>query len=296
MDGFGIGEAYSLGCALAWGIAVVLFKKSGESLGPFALNFLKNWIGVLLMSLTILVVQGVQMPAIPVTDLLLILFSGWIGIAVGDTLFFKALNAIGASRMAAAQTLYSPFVIVLSLIFLGERLRAAQWGGVVLVLAGILLVTYVRAAQRVEGQTLLRGVLTGVLSVFTMAVGIVIAKPMLEQYDFLWVVLLRIVGGVAGMVLVIAWQRSARDLLAQYCRVRHWPQVISGAVMGTYISMMMWLAGYKYTQASIAAVLNEFAAVFILILAVLFLRERVTPRQVAGVLLAVGGVVMVVAV
>ena len=288
----GLGEAYSLGCALAWGIAVVLFKKSGESLGPFALNLFKNTLGALLMLLTILVVQGLAWPPIPITDLPLILFSGFIGIAVGDTLYFRALNAIGASRMAAAQTLYSPFVIGLSLLFLGERLRPLQFLGVAGVLAGIFLVTYVRNAGAVESRVLLRGVLTGVLSVFAMAVGIVIAKPMLEQYDFLWVVFLRIAAGVGGMLLVVAWRRNAGELLAAYRSVRHWPQVLSGAVMGTYISMMLWLAGYKYTQASIAAVLNELAAVFILILAALFLREQVTSRQILGMLCALAGVLM----
>ena len=291
----GLGEAYSLGCALAWGIAVVLFKKSGESLAPFALNLFKNTLGALLMLLTILGLQGMAWPPIPLADLLLILFSGLIGIAVGDTLYFRALNAIGASRMAAAQTLYSPFVIGLSLLFLGERLRPLQFIGVACVLAGIFLVTYVRNAGAVEARVLLRGVLTGVLSVFVMAVGIIIAKPMLEQHDFLWVVFLRIAAGVGGMLLVVAWRRNAGELMAAYRAVRHWPQVLSGAVMGTYISMMLWLAGYKYTQASIAAVLNELAAVFILLFAVLFLRERVTPRQIAGVLLAMLGVVGVVA-
>lgn len=291
----GLGEAYSLGCALAWAIAVILFKKSGESLAPFALNFLKNLLGVVLMLATILIIQGAQWPDIPASELPWILLSGFLGIAAGDTLYFRALNAIGASRIAAAQTLYSPFVIVLSLLFLGERLGLGQFLGVAVVLLGIFLVTYMRGSASVDARVLYRGVLAAVVSVLLMAIGVVMAKPMLERYDFLWVVLLRIAGGVLGMLLVIAWRRNARELLAAYKRVRHWPQVLSGAVMGTYISMMLWLAGYKYTQASIAAVLNEFAAVFILLLAVIFLRERVTARQVAGTLLAVAGVVMVVA-
>lgn len=290
----GMGEAYSLGCALVWGAAVVLFKKSGESLAPFALNYFKNWGGVLLMLANILAMQGLSLPVIPAQDLVLILLSGILGIAAGDTLYFRALNAIGASRMAAAQTLYSPFVILLSVGFLGERLRPWQWAGIGLVLLGILLVSWMRAAQRVELRLLLRGLITSVVAMLAMAIGVVMAKPMLEKHDFLWVVTLRLVGGVAGMSLVIAAQRSLGSLLAQYRAVRHWPQVLWGTFFGSYVSMMMWLAGYKYTQASIAAALNEFAAVFILLLAVLFLRERVTLRQIAGVLVAVAGVVVVV--
>lgn len=291
---FGPGELYSLGCALAWAIAVVLLKKSGESLAPFALNLFKNLLAAVMMFATILVLEGAHWPAIPATALPLILFSGFLGIAAGDTLYFRALNSIGAGRIAVAQTLYSPFVIMLSLLFLGEHLSLWQFCGVALVLSGIALVTYARNGNAADARALRKGVAYAVLSVFLMAVGVVIAKPMLEQYDFLWVVLLRILGGLAGMAAVIVMRRNADQLITAYRGVRHWPQVISGAVMGTYISMMLWLAGYKYTKASIAAVLNELAAVFILALAVIFLRERVTSRQVAGVLLAVSGVLMVV--
>jgi drug/metabolite transporter (DMT)-like permease len=94
--------------------------------------------------------------------------------------------------------------------------------------------------------------------------------------------------------VLTAWRGDGAALLAAYRGVRHWPHILVGSLFGTYISMMLWLAGYKYTAASIAAVLNELAAVFILLLAVIFLRESVRPRQVAGIVLALCGVVLVV--
>jgi drug/metabolite transporter (DMT)-like permease len=290
----GPGELYALGCALAWAVAVILFRQSGESLAPFALNLFKNLMVVPLFLLTILLINGeLAWPAIPLSELGLVLLSGFIGIAVGDTLYFRALNRVGASRVAVAQTLYSPFVIGLSMVWLGERLGLVQWVGVVLVLAGILLVTFQHAASREHARLDRLGIATAVLSVFMMAVGIVIAKPLLERYDFLWVVLLRILGGLVGMFAVVLWRRNARALLHAYQRVRHWPQVIAGGLMGTYVSMMLWLAGYKYTQASIAAILNELAAVFIVILAVWLLREPLRLRQAVGMSAAMGGVLLV---
>jgi drug/metabolite transporter (DMT)-like permease len=107
-------------------------------------------------------------------------------------------------------------------------------------------------------------------------------------------VTLRIAGGLVGMLAVALWQRSGPQLLQAFRGVRHWPQVIAGSVMGTYISMMLWLAGYKYTSASISAVLNELAAVFIIALAALTLKEHISRRQLAGSALAIGGVVLVV--
>jgi drug/metabolite transporter (DMT)-like permease len=289
---FGLGEFYSLACAFAWAIAVILFKKSGESLAPVPLNLFKNTLGLGLMLVTVLVVSPAW-PGIPASAVAVALFSGFIGIGVGDTLYFRALNAIGASRMAVGQTLYSPFVIVLSSVYLAERLTLLQCAGVALVLGGIVLVTR-EPGVHLDRAALRRGLLEAAGSVLVMAAGVVIAKPLLETYDFFWIVLLRIVGGVLGMLIFMPPARDVARIRAAFAGVRHWPHVIAGSVVGTYISMLLWLAGYKYTKASIASVLNEMAAVFILALAALFLGDRLRPAQLAGSAVAVTGVLLVV--
>lgn len=292
----GLGEFYSLACALVWAVAVVLFRKSGESLGPLPLNLFKNGLAALLLGLTVAALSP-RWPGIPPGSVALILLSGLLGIALGDHLYLSALNRIGASRMAVAQTLYSPFVIGLSAVFLGEWLRGPQWLGAGCVLAGIALVTWTgRGGGEEPGAAAARwrGTAVGGASVLLMAVGVVLSKPMLEAHDFLWVVWLRVLAGVGGLLVVVVWQGRVPALLAEYRAARHWPQIVTGAVAGTYLSMLLWLAGYKYTAASVSAVLNETAAVFIVLFAVLFLRERVSPRQVGGIVLAMLGVVLMV--
>ncbi|HUR41174.1 MAG TPA: DMT family transporter [Verrucomicrobiae bacterium] len=291
---FGIGEAFSLACALAWAIAVILFKKSGESLAPAPLNLFKNVLGLVLMLATVLAFSGASWPAIPAEVVLLAFLSGFLGIGAGDTLYFRALNAVGASRMAVAQTLYSPFVIGLSAIYLAERLGLVQFAGVALVLAGIFLVNYSPGATGVDLRAIRKGLIEATVAVALMAVGVVMAKPLLERYDFLWIVTLRIVGGTLGLMLFMAARGELRTVDVAFRGVRHWPAVIAGSVLGSYISMMLWLAGYKYTQASIAAVLNEMAAVFMLALAAVFLHDRLRPLQLLGSAVAVCGVVLVV--
>jgi drug/metabolite transporter (DMT)-like permease len=53
---------------------------------------------------------------------------------------------------------------------------------------------------------------------------------------------------------------------------------------------VLWLAGYKYTLASVAAILNETASVFILVLAWIWLKEPLTRRAIGGVVLTLAGV------
>jgi drug/metabolite transporter (DMT)-like permease len=67
-------------------------------------------------------------------------------------------------------------------------------------------------------------------------------------------------------------------------------QRIHAAFIGQFLAMLLWLAGFKYTFASVAAVLGETASIFILLLAAIWLKEPLTRRSVTGVVLTFGGV------
>jgi len=221
----------------------------------------------------------------------LALVSGMLGIGIADTLYFRALNLLGAARVGVIGNLYSPFVIVLSFAFLGERLNALQIAGFALVSVGVLLVTRQRAGKAVAPGDLRRGVLAGAAAVALMATAIVMVKRVLEGQPLLWVVALRLIGGVLALCMLFALRRRA-PAAAPHARPRlRWHVLFLGALLGQYVSMMLWLAGYKYTQASVAAILNETSSVFIVLLAWLFLHEGLSVRKIAGVACTLSGVV-----
>ena len=57
--------------------------------------------------------------------------------------------------------------------------------------------------------------------------------------------------------------------------------------------MFIWLAGYKYTEASIAGVLNQTSTLFTVLLAAVFLKEPLNLWKAVGAVLAFGGVAMI---
>ena len=69
-----------------------------------------------------------------------------------------------------------------------------------------------------------------------------------------------------------------------------WGRLLLAAFVGQFLAMVLWLAGYKFTLASVAAILNETASVFILLLAAFWLKEPLTRRSILGVGLTLGGV------
>ncbi len=288
----GLGEICSLLSAFCWAVAVILFKRSGETMRPFALNLVKNLIALGLMLPTLLFVYGTDWPTLPLDAWWITLASGVIGIAVADTLYFEGLNRLGASRMGVIGSLFSPMVITLSILFLGEALTPAHFGGFLLVLIGVTLVNARAARSHIDPNVLRQGLLVAVLSVVLMAVGIVMVKTILEEHEFLWVVQVRLVGGVVGMLLVMIVRRRSRAVWQELVRPHHWWGITWASILGTYLALMLWLAGYKYTKASIASVLNETASVFIVVLAWLFLSEQLNRRQALGVLVSFGGVLV----
>lgn len=290
-----MGEFFSVACAACWALAVVLFRRSGESLPAFELNLFKNVLATGLMVPTILVVDGWSWPGYSGAEWLIVMISGIVGIAVADTWYLRALNLMGASRTGVTASLYSPFVIVLSILFLGEVLIWWQYFGFVLVLAGILLVTWRQNRRDVSLRAIRLGVGFGTGAVLMMAVGIVMVKPVLETQSFMWTMGVRLAAGTVGMLLFLQATRGWQRAWLHYRSAQPWLVIVVGSLLGSYLSMMLWLAGYKLTQASIASVLNETAAAFIVLFAWLFLDEEMNWRRLTGIGLTFAGVALMVA-
>ena len=136
MSPFGLGQLAALSSAIVWAVAVILLRRSGESLPAFELNLFKNCLGFLLIIPTLIWVHGLEPPGYTTAEIGTALLSGFLGIAVADTWYLRALNLIGASRTGIVASLFSPFVILLSVTFLGEALRGWQLPGFGLVMTG----------------------------------------------------------------------------------------------------------------------------------------------------------------
>ena len=94
--------------------------------------------------------EGFQLPAFSLEEIGIALVSGFLGIAVADTWYLRALSLMGAGRTGIVASLLSPFVVLLSILFLGESLRGWQLAGFALVMGGILLVTWKQNRREVD--------------------------------------------------------------------------------------------------------------------------------------------------
>lgn len=288
-----MGELFALLTALIWAVAVILLKRSGETVPPFALNLFRVTVSMVLLLPTAALAGQVSFASASLSDILLLVASGVIGIAISDTLFHASLNRVGAGISAIIDCLYSPLTVLLAFLTLNERLSAQQLVGMALVLGGVFAAARHEPPHGVAPREVATGLILGVLSMVALAVGIVIAKPVLDHSPLLWATTVRQAGCLAVM-LPAALISSRRDQILGVLRPsRVWFHSLPGAVLGSYLGLMCWIGGLKYTKVGVAAILNQSSTIYILILAAIFLKEPFTRRKLYASLAALAGILLV---
>ena len=288
-----LGELLSITTAVIWAFAVTLFKKSGESVHPLALNAFKNLLAMVLFIPTIwLLGQTLLIPADRNVYVILLL-SGAIGIGIGDTLFFKSLNLLGAGLTGIVVCFYSPFIILFSFIWLQESLTPLQLLGVLLIISAILIATLRQRVAEITPRRIVAGIVYGFIASAAMAIGVVLMKPLLDIYPVIWVAEIRLLGGMVVLLLVLLLHGRRKNIINSLISTRNWRYTLAGSFFGAYLAMLIWIAGIKYTQASIASALNQTSTIFIFIFAGLILKEPITLRRALGIILAFTGAFLV---
>ena len=293
--GFG-GELAALGGALLWAVASVLYRRAGEQVPPRELNLLKGLLGAGLLALTAWALRD-PFPAAQPWAIGLLLLSGALGIGLGDTAYFQALNDLGARRALLIEILAPPAAALIAWAALGEALRPAAWAGIALTVAGVAWVVTERGGTGEDARTRLpahraQGIGAGLVAALAQAGGAVLSRAALDgtQVSPLWSAVLRLAAGVGVLVVWLAVARrplggaGVRDR-----RGRPWGVLLGAILLGTYLALWLQQVSLQRVPAGIAQTLFATSPLFVLPLAA-WTGERVSPRAIVGVVVALGGV------
>ena len=285
-----IGLTAGLLAAFSWAVAAVIFRQLGVRLHPLVLNLYKGIIASFALVLFLTIWGGV-VQAVPVKPLLLLLFSGMLGIGIGDTAFFAALNRLGERRTVLIAETFAPLVtILLALILFQEFISLSPWLGIIAILSGVYLVIRVRS-NRDESphRQLLAGIAYGLITAICQAVGGVMSKGAFRLHDIdpVWSSLVRLLGGVILVVVMIPlFRQSYLPVAARNRRV--WRYVIIAALTGTFGGIVFQQTAYKFTYTGLAQTMIATSSVFVMLIALLK-GEQVSSRAWLGVSVAVAG-------
>lgn len=284
-----IGYSAALGSAMAWAVGSILFRRLGDFASPIGMNLGKCIIGALYL-LTALVLTSSLEPMNMHTFVVLAL-SGVLGIAIGDTFFFKALINLGPRLTVLVGTLGPVFTIVMAVILFNERLSVYGWIGAALTLAGVNLVLWTDAPAdekfRVRWTS---GILYALMAAICMALGILAAKVGVAEASALQGTLVRIVWAGMGLMMWSLMSRQLRDCLTPFKDPFSLKLIFVAVFVVIFGGFWLSLVALKYIDASIATILNSTEPIFILPLVAFILRERIPAMGIAGAIIAVIGV------
>jgi drug/metabolite transporter (DMT)-like permease len=284
-----LGMAAALGSAASWALGSVLFKLLGERLPPVSLTFAKGVVGTILLGL---VLGTGGMTGIEAWPLTLLVLSGLLGIAIGDTLFFIALRNLGAHAVVVLLTLGQVLTVLLAFAWLGERPSPTAWFGIGLVVTGVTIVLWLRLSEE-GGSSTLVGVAWGLASVICMAVSIIIAKEALDQTDSMQAAFIRMLTGTVGVFLFGQMAGQIKGTLGCLFEPRFAALFLIAVAVVTFGGFWLSLAAIERIDVTIANTLGSTEPLFVLPLAAFVLKETITRTVVLGSALAVCGIAVI---
>ncbi len=285
-----IGIAAALGSAFSWAVGAILFKRLGEEISPLGLTLAKGTLSAILLAIILILTQyeGVEEKS-----LLLLILSGLLGISVGDSLFFAALQDLGAHALVVLSTLGEVLTILLAVLFLGERHNITTWISLIFIILGIVVVLQAKLTQE-EQKSNVRGVILGLLSVFCMSVSIIIAKEALASISAIQATFIRMVSGTLGMFFLGVTTQQLGGWIVPLRDFKLVLHLLLSVAFITFGGFWLSLVSIKYVDVSIANNLNTTDTIFVLFLAAIFLNENIKLKEVIGTILTMVGIMLLI--
>lgn len=296
-----IGGFAALLAALLWAISAIIFRNLGKSIPPTELNLVKGCFAAILMLFTTLLMRE-AFPIIPLTALVLLIFSGVVGIGIGDTAYFESLNHLG-SRIALLMAMLAPSLTgAFAWVFLGESIAAAGCIGVGITFAGIIwVITEEQSTDQKNNINYRKGIQFGVISALAQAIGAVITRYALTSdlviITALQLSIIRILAGILYLVLFLFLDRKSHFSWLQktnnhlFSNRRLIGMIVLVGFLGTYSAIWLQSLAIQYAPVAIAQTLLSTSPLFVL--PIIALRgEKVSFRAVGGVILSLAGIIM----
>jgi drug/metabolite transporter (DMT)-like permease len=290
-----IGEFAALGTAMFWTVTSLAFEAAGNRIGSVAVNILRLAFGLIFISLFTLISRGMLFPtdASPYNWIWLSL-SGLVGFVFGDLFLFKSYTIIGSRFSMLIMTLVPPITTFFSFIIIGERLTLFHFFGMTLTFLGIAMAVFSRngKGEKLTLKLAPKGILFALGGAFGQALGLVLSKFGLKDYDPFAATQIRIIAGIVGYTTLITMLARWASIAKATKNKEGLLLTSLGAFFGPFLGVSFSLIAVKYTEAGIASTIMALVPVFIIIPSILFFKQKITLPEMAGAVVSVAGVAL----
>ncbi len=290
-----LGEFAALLTAFFWTITALAFESASRRVGSIAVNILRLVIGLVFLTIFSYIRRGIALPFdASAENWLWLTLSGLVGFVFGDLFLFKSYTVIGSRFSMLIMTLVPPITTFFSWIIIGEHLKLIHFFGMVMTFSGIALAIFNRTGNGDKLSLKLSplGILYALGGAVGQALGLVLSKVGLKDYDPFSATQIRVLAGIIGFTLLITFMNRWSNIRLALKNREGMKLLTLGAFFGPFLGVSFSLISVRFTAAGIAATIMALVPVFIIIPSVLLYKEKVTFAEIAGAIISVGGVAL----
>jgi drug/metabolite transporter (DMT)-like permease len=293
-------DLLALGAATCWAASGLLSAAPSKALGAIA--FVRWRMTTVTFVLWLLVALFSQLPPLAVDTWGVMVASGLVGIFVGDTLLFAAMNRLGPRRTGVLFASHALFSALLGYLFLSERLGVQAYMGAGVTVAGVMVAvawgnSKTNVSEWDSAPSTVAGVSLALLAALGQATGALIAKPALGGdlgFDPVAASAVRVTAAVSALWL---WRvvnpRSASAHSPLTWTLLKQTAISSWVGMGLGMGLLLW--ALRDGPVGSVGVLSGLSPVLILPMLWWTFRSAPAPGAWIGAAVAVLGTAMVVA-
>jgi len=285
------GELSALLTALLWSGTSYAFATASKRIGPLQTNINRMIIASILLAVSIIIFQFNY--ELSLTQIQYLVFSGIVGLVLGDSFLFKAFQLIGARLSILMMALAPAMSAILAYIFLKEELSALGIIGMIVTLSGIALVVLEKRPSSENINHNIFGLICGFLGALGQASGLIFAKFAFQESDVNKMVatFVRLFSSVIIILpAAIIFRRYKNPIQIYSNDMKSFYSTLVGTFLGPYLGITFSLIAIDHTKIGIAATLMATMPIIMLPMSKYIFKEHLSWRAISGAVLAVIGV------
>jgi drug/metabolite transporter (DMT)-like permease len=277
------GHQAAIAAAMAWTTASALWRSLSRFGTAIELNGLKNGLALLFFLPFLITLPWANQTGAVVV----LLLSGLIGIAAGDSFYLGGLRRLGTQRALTVEAMGPVLASMGGVLMMGDTVRPTAWAGALLVSGAVVLVAQQsNASSANDGKAL--GLLLCVLAVMCGLSGAFLSRHVLITSDLtpMQTAAIRLLGGWLGLLPLLRGRLRPKNF-----PIGVMPKVILATLLGTNLGIVLQQIVFQMLPVGQGITLMSTAPVMALFLHRLEGESLQWQGIVAG-LLAVSGVAL----
>lgn len=287
-----LGEITSLLTACCWSCSAYIFTAAANRVGSVQINIDRMVFAVIILFITI-ILAGIKFD-LSSSQILNLSISGIIGLVIGDTFLFKAFTLIGTRLSMMLMSLTPAMSAILAYFILNERISFLGIVGMIITLAGIILVVFDKKENGVSRHVHeVLGILYGILGALGQAVGLIFAKLAFEESGINGFVAAFVRLFSAAIIIIpifIFFKRYKNPISLYKVDKKALSLTLCGTFFGPFLGITLSLISIAHTNVGIASTLMATVPVLMLPIGKFVFKDHINLKAIVGAVIAVAGV------